>query len=231
MQLAQAYDTQFAEISSEEERQVAERYLRPYKSKELVFEFTRDVGYLHQYYMLRDRERFNIWGKSLPAVQEDEMDRQSHILITRRDNQVMAGGRLTISSPRRPLLLPMEQGDFRLQQAFPELNLEHHKYAEVSCVVIEDEFLNEDSLRTVFQHLYRKIVATRVEFVFGLATVSITKDYQKIAQSAGLDLHIRSFGEVDGVQTNLIMTPITLLAEMLHEESSVDVQRETVSIW
>ena len=227
----------FLQSLTEDEQRVAERFLRPSKSKELVFEFTRDVGHLHQYYVLRSREQAHIWGFSAAQIREDEMDRQSHILVARRDNQVMAGARLTISSPRRPLSLPMEQNGFRLDKAFPDLGLGNRKYAEISRVVIETEFQDDSSLLMIFQHLYRKIIATRVEYIFGTAPAGIAASYQRFSHAMGLNIRTYSseeFPEImddDGIKMHLIVAPVVLAADTSYEEFPSENQRETVSIW
>lgn len=222
----------FLKTLPEDEQLVAERYLRPSRNKELVFEFTRDPGYLHQYYLLRAKAQVSVWGAQAPENVEDEMDRQSHILIARRGNQVMAGGRMTISSPRRPMLLPLEQNGPNLVQTFPQLNLENRKYAEISRVAVEVEFQNEDSLPTIFQHFYRKIVATRVEYLFGLASAGVTNSYQRFAVAAGLNLTIMAnVAEEDGIRMNLVMAPVALTDLPAERPVEDETSRTAVSIW
>lgn len=230
-------NTEVLAMFSEEEHALIGRHLRSHQTKETVFEFTRDVGFLHQYYVLRSRDQVRSWSlASHRYTLEDEQDRQSHVLVARRGNQVMAGGRLTISSPRKALKLPMEENGFSLTKAFPQLNLQNRKYAEVSRVVIETEFQDEASMTALMKHLHRKVIASRVEQIFALVPSVMVDTYKKITQQAGVILAVHNTTEFpeleteDGTKVSLLTASISLNNDIPAEDFVAEDDRQTVSI-
>jgi hypothetical protein len=79
----------------------------------------------------------------LPATfgYEDEMDRVSHIVIAVRDGAVLGGGRLTISTPECPRLLPLEDAGFSLKNCefLKDLGLDRKPYGEISRMAVDPE--------------------------------------------------------------------------------------------
>jgi hypothetical protein len=71
--------------------------------------------------------------------QQDPVDIHSHIVIG-YDNRVVAGGRITISRPGSPQIMPMEESGFRLADALPEFRLASQPYAEFSRVTVDPAF-------------------------------------------------------------------------------------------
>ena len=195
---------------------LAGRYTRKPRrvSKELVYEFTRDPGYLHQYYLLREKMYIRTWGLKNFEAPEDEYDRQSHIIIARRGNHVVGGGRLTVAGPRKETLLPLEDEDFRLKDLFPEMGLEYCKYAELSRMAVEPEFHGGECTKALFEHMYRKLSALKVAYWFALAPSPSARMYRRMFNSLGLDLTIWRETEVpqrdgyEGIKMNLLSVSI-----------------------
>lgn len=172
---------------------MAERYTRKRRTEpsDLVYEFTRDPGYLHQYYLLREKMYIKVWGLTHFEAPEDEYDRNSHIIVVRRGNHVVGGGRLTVSGPRKETLLPLEDENFRLRDLFPELKLEHNKYAEFSRMAIETEFQDGQCTVAMFEQVRRKLIALNVPHLFAMAPLPSVRLYRKACKSIGLNLVAR----------------------------------------
>lgn len=138
------------------------QYYSRIADKKVVFEFTRAVDYLHQYGLLRSR----LHGKVVAPIQGDPLDRHSHILVMRKDNLVVGGARLTIKTPRSRHLLPLEHNDFLLEKVFPDYDLAHTKYAELSGLVTLQEFASCVNNEKIAQHILRKVRSSGVRYVF-----------------------------------------------------------------
>jgi hypothetical protein len=163
------------------------------RKSEIMFEFTRDPAYLHQYYLLRARLESPIASLSQMFAQADAFDARSHILVARKGNQVIAGARLTISSPRLPQSLPMEADSVDVAPLLQHYDLSERKYAEVSAWVIEPEFLNNSLYDKLFYHLNRKMLAAGVVRYFGLAPEFVVKQFRQMMRGRGADLFICNF--------------------------------------
>ncbi len=83
------------------EQWLAERFSRQVhaKNQDIIYEFTKDPGLLHQYYILRKNLLNESWG--VPYVQdlEDAYDAHSHIMVARIGNHVIGGFRLITRMP------------------------------------------------------------------------------------------------------------------------------------
>lgn len=178
-------------LSAQREEELYRRYSRIQKPKpEVVYEFTRDPGLLHQYYQLRGEEYYRSWGETNYTHGPDEYDAKAHILIIRHGNQCVGGVRLIVKTPRSKGLLPVESDDFRLSELLPELNLDNCKYGEYSGFVMLPEF--RDGYRDLFLQLYRKGRAIGLKYGFSAATLAQARMYRSISNYAGLDFTMLS---------------------------------------
>lgn len=189
------------------------RYLRALRAVGCVFEFTRDPAYLHQYYLLRARLSNGIASFSQIFAQADEVDKRSHILIARRGNQVIAGVRLTISSPRQPQPLPMESHGVEMASLVQHFEMDEKKIAEVSAWGIETEFLTEEMHASLFYHLNRKMAALGVVRYFGLTNQNSVQQYRQMMRQIDSDLFLCNFLQAKKLDAQLFTsTPVRIHA-------------------
>ncbi len=167
---------------------LTERYThkRSDRTKGLIYEFTRDEAYLHQYYLLRSRLMQKALGWHLDAG-EDPYDKRSHILVVRKGNQVVGGGRLIIRSPRKNEPLLLEDDNFSLIDALPELKLANRKYAEVSRFVLLEEFQHTTIPYKMFCRLYDKYKALNISYGFSSVSDSAARIYMKFSKMRGVN--------------------------------------------
>lgn len=178
---------EFASIEmSAEERVLLDRYTRtPRVLGEMAFEFTRDQGYLHQYFRLREPG-----ASGLSADQEETYDRASHILIGRRGNQVLAGCRLTISTPRKLVRLPMEEGGANLWETLDHVGLEYRKYAELSAIALDSAEMEDAYMQPLLRHVCRKLAVYNVDYLLGRIALSSTATYRRNFWAMGLQMNL-----------------------------------------
>lgn len=203
------------------------RYLRGFRHQGLTFEFTRDPAYLHQYYLLRARLETPMASLSQMFAQADEADKRSHILIARKGNQVIAGVRLTISSPRQPQPLPMEASGVQIAPLVQHYQLEEQKIAEISAWVIEPEFLDAAMQSALFYHLNRKMLALGVARYFGVATEAAVQHFRQMMRPIGEDLFLCNFLQSQKLSVQLFTSvPVRLASDAPMHNSAAAVREE-----
>jgi hypothetical protein len=191
----QAVPLPFSAAPSEGERELSSRYARsPRAATEITYEFTKDKGLLHQYYVLREQMFVNVWGLTHFSGEEDAIDKRSHILVARKGNQVVGGLRLTVKTPRLKAGLPVEGEDFNLSKELPSLSLENLKYGEISRLVQLPEYTNTDCMVELCKNLRRKSVALGLQYVFCIAPKALCKRYKMICRV--INLSVVSLDEV-----------------------------------
>jgi hypothetical protein len=145
-----------------------------------------DEGLLHQYRALAATFYYNQWGlRSLLPNGPDET------VIAHQGRQCIAGGRLTVSSPREPRQLPCERDGFGLQHALPELDLYNVVYGEISDFIALAEFQNGDVTAVVFHSLIRAAVKRRAQYVFSASTLPQTGPCHHAARILDVPYEIR----------------------------------------
>ncbi|MBV8847110.1 MAG: hypothetical protein JO307_30240 [Bryobacterales bacterium] len=110
----------------------------------LQFFLTKNPTVLAEYFELRGR----VYRRHYPSLTEDfgraeAADDQSLILVGYED-RVVAGGRITISTPAKPQPMPMEEAGFRLAAALEgvgrSFRLDEQPYAEFSRVAVDPDY-------------------------------------------------------------------------------------------
>jgi len=106
----------------------------------IQFFLTKDRALLVQYFELRNR----VYRRHYPHLAEDfgreeAVDHSSNIVVG-CEARVVAGGRITVSRPEKPRLMPMEEAGFRLAKALPQLRLDRKPYAEFSRVAVDPSY-------------------------------------------------------------------------------------------
>ena len=177
----------------QEENVLSRRISRTMKAAEpIVYEFTKDKGYLHQYYILREQMYTQVWDLKGFVAQEDEFDRRSHILIARKGNQVIGGARLTIKNPRQNNLLPMEGEDFKISELFPWFNCDVLSVSECSRLAVLPEFRKDYVTSNILLRLTQKSIANGAPYSAGIAPVPQARSYRNIFREIGAEFKILS---------------------------------------
>lgn len=158
----------------------------PRGSSNVVYEFTTDAGYLHQYFMMREEMFIRAWGLKQFSGKHDAFDDSGMIMVARQGLQCVGGGRLNISSPENRTILPMEKDDLCLKELFPELDLQDTTYGEFSRLAILPEFQASNVFPEIARRFIQKAVANGVEYAFNIAPEKLARHYQRVVQSFGM---------------------------------------------
>ena len=155
------------------------------KPPELVFEFTRDEGYLHQYFLLRGDLLSRSYNWDDYTGEREALDDLSHILVVRRGNQVVGGVRLTPRSPRKHVPFVLEHGQMSLIDALPEYKLAYTKHSEVGRMIIMEEFQNKRISFEMFRRLHEKAVVLNLRYNFFSVSARSARLFQLICKHYG----------------------------------------------
>ncbi len=215
------------------------RFSRPLRvPQDVSYEFTHDVGLLHQYYLLREEMFSAVWGLKNFSGKEDAYDSQSHIVIARKNLQCIGGGRLTISTPEDPRMLPMEKDDLILKDLFPELDLHETAYGEFSRMAILPEFRSGHILPEISHRFIKKAIAQGVEYVFIMAPIPLARNYRQVAQMFGIrvnicqDITVPQRDEYEGIQMVISVMDLSLHARNFkasRQETGVLRQKDAIA--
>jgi hypothetical protein len=183
--------------------------------KTVNYEVTRDAGYLHQYYHLREDMFIHVWG--MENAGKDAYDDHSDIMVARSGNHCIGGGRLTFTMVKNRTLLPMEKDDFSLADVLPELDLAKESYVEISRMAILPEYQNSVVMLELSRQLLKHSAEKKARYAFTLAPAKFARDYRKAANLIGLewkiltDIAIPDREEYEGVKMVLSMLDLSPL--------------------
>jgi hypothetical protein len=98
----------------------------------------------------------------------------------------VGGARLNINTPRQRHQLPMEIGNFRIKDHFPQLGTKQMSYGQIGRFCLLPEFRGGANTRMLFWHLYRRAAAVGLDLVFGTAPISNARLYRRTLMAASL---------------------------------------------
>ena len=155
-------------------------------SDNIIIEATNNGFYKEQYYQLREMCYRRDLGIDHFDGSEDDYDRDSIIVIAREGRKVIAGGRLTISLPSRPMVLPLEEKGFIMSELFPELKLASKVYCETTRFAIHPDFRSRAISFLINKELLKIGNKNNCFCQFSVAPLKITRNYAIIARKLGL---------------------------------------------
>lgn len=161
------------------------------KSENLVCELTRDPGYLHQYYLLRERMFISVWGLTQPAVQKDEYDAKSEVMVARIGNHVIAGCRLAYSNANGGDFLPMEKNGFVIGNTLPEISATSETIVEISRMAVLPEYQDSIAMLEFLRQVIKRGAEKNARYAVALARAPLARSYKKSASLFGLNWKIR----------------------------------------
>lgn len=145
----------------------------------VVFEITTDPQLLNQYYKLRETSFKKILRLPDFCGQEEELDRQSDILIARVGTQCLGGVR--ICGVDESDLLPLESHRHDLPSQLPDLNLDQYGYCQWMRLTMCSDTLypNEKLHQQFFLALTKFSVSLGYRYGFCLSSKVHQRFYKK----------------------------------------------------
>ncbi len=203
-----------ADISEE---YLEQRFSRPEKKPEVaVCEFTRDVGFLHQYHRLRQEPFISQWGLGGLAGGMDDFDDSGDVIVARLGNHCVGGLRINYKTAEANLPLeniPCLSGV--AQEPLPAGMI----YAEIARFAVLPEYQNSLMVMgELFQEAFRHAADNNVKIAFILLPVMLSRQYNKLARhSFEANWHLRpdidipitnDFGGTKMLMSMIDLTPI-----------------------
>lgn len=173
----------------------------------LTFAFTKDISHIEEYCRLRktlytDDKKFRGFRFFDYRVDETKccMSENSHLMLVFDQKEVIGGACMTVSHRDAKLLLPLEYDirtdypEFRISDAFPDLELDGLLYGEASSLVLHPDFRKEGVMDDLFAALRVFCNQERIVYVFILANLVRARMYQQSSRMVDVPFFVnRSF--------------------------------------
>ncbi len=112
----------------------------------------------------------------------NEMDFRSHYRLFMQGDTVVGGFRMVVNDPLTEHSLPSEKTYFTFKDTFPELNLLHDKYTELSRFAVKPEFRNNmNHYKNGFKAYKEKMTELGVKYLFLCSSKSRFRIYNRFA--------------------------------------------------
>jgi hypothetical protein len=153
----------------------------------ITFEFSTEKFLLNQYYELREKCYRNDLMLPNFSGEPDIYDTTGNIFIARKDDVVIGGARMNISSPNERIILPLEEDGFIMQQLFPELHLENKSYFETSRFVVDYLYRSHNLVCSkITASVAKKAIQNGCEYQFSISPVLSARNTKKICNNLGM---------------------------------------------
>lgn len=192
---------------------------------EILYEasVTRNPALIDQYKLLR-RKLYNIDERfigfrifnSIGAEEYEDPDNQ--MILLRNGNRCYGGLCLRISTPKRPVVLDLENdilpipGEyyFSLRERLPEMELGKYAYAECSRMALHPALRTKEATRRVLRAVLEQCKKQRVRYLFGIGNSTRLRFYKQIWATLGqpgyiaenIDIPMRP--EYEGIKMHLL---------------------------
>jgi hypothetical protein len=196
----------------------------------VVYEFTDERAFLHQYYRIRE-VMYRKTANAQNMGDEDVYDKLSYTLIARRGKLVIGGCRLIIREADENFLLPMESADFKLRDLFPNLPLTTVRHGEISrFAVLDDDDEKMEIMLAISKLIIEKCVSSDLGYVFFKSYLSMSRNWRKIISTHCGQKNVRICTEIK-VPENPALPEITwYITEVALPAAETIVHKEAVLV-
>lgn len=156
------------------EEYLAQRFGTSRLMKPLMVETTKDAGYLHQYYLLRDE-----MDKAHHPI--DGWDMKSEIMVARRGNHCVGGARISISDGRAASL-PMIAANPALAANLAA----GYSYGELSMLAVLDDSHQDEVKLALLQQFISYCARHGVDYAVSLCSVPMARELRRFSTAHGL---------------------------------------------
>lgn len=137
------------------------------------------------YYQLRHHVYQNTLGLDLKIDEADRLDNISDCFIATNEGKVIAGARLTISSPQNRILLPLEIDIGRcISSLTPKLELQDKTYCEISKLVVAKEYRNRIVTEQLLTTITKSMIEQNCTYHFSISTIREFRNFRQIFKTA-----------------------------------------------
>lgn len=157
---------------------------------EVSYECSNDMQYLRQYFFIREYAyRMDLQLQEFSGA-EDTIDQYSYFIIARKGHFVVAGARLTISTPHSPRKLPLESEDFFVKHVMPELK--YVPYAELGRTAVLPDYRSGDYLNEIFRVASETAIKFGCRYMLGASPAAVARRFRQAFHQLGYPTQIHS---------------------------------------
>lgn len=186
-----------------------------------------DNPLVQQYFVLRNDEFRSKYHLNKFSGLQDEYDDESHILIASIGNDVIGGLRLVISDNNIGHL-PLEKDSFQLRNLFPNIDLKHCKYAELTRFAIKKNSRSAELSTRFYEKIFtEKLPELNVKYAFCVTKMGLAISYRMLCKKIGINVDIRKEIKVPNFETyeNLEMFLSAVDLNHLYDGKTADIQK------
>lgn len=145
---------------------------------DISFLITRDPLVIRQYLDIRHDAYTKYLNLNTDFSKLDQVDAFSYFFVAMKMGECIGGGRMTLTNPSVPNVLPLESNGFYLDEAFPEYNLSECKYCEITRLAVKEEYRDGVVSSTIIRLIIDYVKATGVKYVFWVAPKIQARSYR-----------------------------------------------------
>lgn len=157
------------------------------KKTPLKYRFTQDAKQLQQYHRLRKLIYATDLGLDI-SPKPDRFDPESHTLVVLNRHRCAGGVRITVCNAHSNRALPMETEDFQLRHLLPELHLEQCTYAEISRLILLNDYRDGEVTRKIYKEINRKCRQLDVQYLFAITPYIQARRYMLSSRQLGFNI-------------------------------------------
>lgn len=159
--------------------------------QEISYEFTTDPALEQQFLELR-RHVFSLSEVTKKILEPNQgcayKDVEHHLLVARDGDTVIGGVLIYVNRAEPNKLLPLESENFRLQELFPEYELDKKNCCQVSYFVIHPKYRGKEILVEMLRHGYIKFIEWGISHMFSVTPTLQSRRYIQSASNLGLPI-------------------------------------------
>jgi len=175
-----------------DEDYLAKRFAKPDAwGHNVSYKASEDPKHIQQYYKIR-QEAYKILVNEHYYAGKDRYDDYSYQFLGLAGGNCIGGIRITVSTPEKPVDMPLENDNFRIKELYKEIDFSDLIYCEASRLALLPEFRNGAYLTELFNESTTFSIDTLgIGLVFGRSDLLQTRKFQTRYRNMGFDLIIR----------------------------------------
>jgi hypothetical protein len=146
---------------------------------------------IDQYYQLLEEIGQNYISKNFKVTAQEHLLNNLYgqvIIAIDKNDEVVGGARIIVSSRDNRCDLPLESPSFKLRDRFPDMQLDDKTYAEWGRFVVCPGNKNKKSIsENIARSCVSYAISNSVSYLFGAPILCMKKRYEEIFSNMGLD--------------------------------------------
>ncbi len=163
-----------------------------------IYEDTKDPEHLKQFLELRKKifGADKVTAKSLKQNEGWDYGLDTHVLIARNENKVIAGAIIVINNCQTDTFFSFECENFQLHKQFPEYELHKNTYASFQHFIVHEDYRTNICSQNLFRCLYNMCISNNIKLLFGIASNSRARRNRIALHKLNIDLDLKILNDI-----------------------------------